>query len=260
MRIVVCIKPSKSEFVFPNELRNDTFVINPYDLCALKNCLELKKSTDCTIICICMGPLDAKIPLIKALAMGVDEVILLNDTAFSGSDTVATSFVLAKAIAKVSDVDMVVCGEKSVDGETGQVVYGISERLGYYCVCKAERFISAEDGKVLMDMDDERNLTRIEVCLPVVVAFRDFSLTYPEISLLALKRAKLKGVTVWNAEDIDVDTNKCGIKGSKTKVYSIRSGFAPREKNVVKGNTADKALFILGIVCGKKNVDKQITK
>lgn len=252
MRIVVCIKAVKSEFVYSNDNSNEGFVINPYDLYALEKCIEFKKATKCTIICICMGTMKAEGIMIKALAMGADEVILLNDEAFIGSDTISTSYVLSKAIRKISNVDIVVFGEKSIDGATGQVAFGVGERLKYFVLNRVEKFESLEDKYVVVMQNDDDNMTKIRFKMPCIVSFNDFVLYHPNIRLIALKRARQRKITIWGAAEIQADISKCGIKGSKTKVLNIENGFNKKENKVIDGTIANKAGLILDIIEGKK--------
>lgn len=244
MRIVLCIKPVKSELVNHGEVKNEVFVMNPYDLFALENCLELKKKSNCQIICVCMGPMSSKYLLIKAIAMGVDEVVLLNDNIFIGSDTVATSYILTKAINKLGNIDMVVCGEKSIDGETGQVVYGISERLKYNCLTNIGKIIEIRDKQIILEKIDNKMKTIIQVNLPISISFSDFKLSQPNISLINLKRAKTKKIIIWGAVDIEADNSKCGLNGSKTKVLDIKSQLSKKQNTKINGTIVDKAQFI----------------
>lgn len=251
MRIVVCIKPVKSELVYPNELRNESYLMNPYDLYALESCIELKKQMDCKIICLCMGPKDSEYMLTKALAMGADDAVLLNDKEFIGSDTVATTYILSKAISMIGNIDMVVCGEKSIDGETGQVVFGLSERLNYLCISGSESIIEVNEEQIVCKINNKDTTTSVSLKFPIVISFNNFKLKQPNISLLALKKAKKKEIIVWGASEIKVDVSKCGTNGSKTKVLNINSEIKKKGKAVIEGTITDKAKLILDIVCGQ---------
>ena len=128
MKIIVPIKqvPDMSQVKFDNEQgrvdRNSAGVeINPFDLNALEAAVQITEKSNGSIIAISMGPLSAESSLKDALARGADEAILLSDSAFSGSDTLATSCILAAAIRKLGEYDLIICGEKTVDGDTGQV-------------------------------------------------------------------------------------------------------------------------------------------
>ena len=97
MNIIVLIKPVSEKYVNNNSANEENLVINPYDLYALSNIVELKnKNKDIHITCISMGSLKAKDVLIRCRAIGADDVILLSDEAFAGSDTYATIYILER--------------------------------------------------------------------------------------------------------------------------------------------------------------------
>lgn len=251
MKIVICIKPIKSELVYANETREEDFVINPYDLYALEETVALKKYIDCQIICLSMGPLKAKEVLQRAIAIGVDEGIILNDDVFRGSDTVATSYILAEAIKKIGNVDLVVCGKQAVDGETGQVVYGIGQRLDYECIPNMAEIVEAYDNKLKVKTVEELNDNMGVLTTPAIVSFYNFKVTQPKVGLLALKKARKREIPVWNANDLELDTDKCGLEGSKTKVLNIEREFVKKPKSYIEGSIEEKVHLITDILRGK---------
>ena len=136
MRIVVPIKqvPDMTEVKFDVEKgrvdRSSAGAeINPFDMNALETAVQVKEKLGGTISAVSMGPPQAEAALRDALSRGVDEAVLLVDKAFAGADTLATSYTLAVAIKKMGEFDLIVCGEKTVDGDTGQVGPEIAEHL-----------------------------------------------------------------------------------------------------------------------------------
>ncbi|MDR1156762.1 MAG: electron transfer flavoprotein subunit beta/FixA family protein [Oscillospiraceae bacterium] len=250
MRIVVCIKPVRSEFVYPNEERQDQFVMNPYDLYTLERCIQLKRDCECEVISLCMGSQGSKSILIKTIALGVDQAILLNDIAFSGSDTVATSYVLWGALKKIGYTDIIAFGEKALDGETGQVVYGLSERMNYRCVTQIEDIVDLDDDTIIVKQNTKREIVKMRLKLPVAVAFCDFRLTQPQISLLAMKRARKKEISIWNAADLYVDVQQCGLSGSKTKVLEVKNELIKKKNVELVGSVESKATFLFHVLRG----------
>ena len=248
MKIVVCVKPVKAGLVYPEGAGGEEYVLNPYDLYALENALELKKHVKCTVTCLCMGAQKAKPMLTKALAMGADDAVLLNDNAFIGSDTVATTYVLSKAVRNLGGADLVVCGDRSIDGETGQVVFGLGEQLGYVCVSRMESLSLSEEGAAIASQREKDAVERVSFRLPAVVSYADFQLKQPTISLMALKRAKSREITVWGSEDIGADASKCGTDGSKTKVLNVKSEWSKKKGVQVGGMPCEKASMLLDIV------------
>src|SRR6056297_2323114 len=136
MNIVVCIKQVPDTTDVKIDKKTNTLVrkgvesiINPYDMHAIEEGLRIKENTGGKVTVISMGPSQVKDSLKEAVALGVDEVILLSDRAFAGSDTLATSYTLARGIAKIANVDLILCGKQAIDGDTDQVGPGIAEHL-----------------------------------------------------------------------------------------------------------------------------------
>ena len=104
-------------------------IVNPLDLYAIETAVRLREQYEGDVVAISMGPPKAEAALREAVAMGCDSAVLLSDKAFAGSDTWATSYVLAAAIRKLNNYDLVICGERATDGDTGQVGPGIASSL-----------------------------------------------------------------------------------------------------------------------------------
>lgn len=251
MKIVLCIKPVKAELIYAGESRVEDYLMNPYDLYALEKTVLIKNFIACRVICLCMGPMSSKGLLQKAIAVGADESILLNDDMFRGSDTFSTSYILAKAIEKIGNVDIVACGRQTIDGETGQVVYGLGERLNYYCLPDIAEIIGAQDSAIQVKQVKESEIIIGKLKTPAVVSFHDFIVSQPQISLTALKRARKKEILVWNAVDLEADADKCGLEGSKTKVLYVQKELMKKPKAYIDGNTVEKVELMYNIITGK---------
>ncbi len=141
MKVVVCIKQVPDTTNVRINPETNTLIregvesiCNPFDEYALEEALRIKERLEgepVTTIAVTMGPPQAEAVLRQALAMGLDEAILLSDRAFAGSDTWATSYALSRMIDKIGDVDIVLCGKQAIDGDTAQVGPGIAVHLGY---------------------------------------------------------------------------------------------------------------------------------
>ncbi|MEE1057570.1 MAG: electron transfer flavoprotein subunit beta/FixA family protein [Acutalibacteraceae bacterium] len=246
MKIILCIKPIKSELVFPGEDRNEKFVLNPYDYMALTMCLNLKKNVPgCQIVCVCMGTLESKEVLTYALALGADDAVLISDSVFAGSDTVATSYILAKAISSIGNADLIVCGERSVDGETGQVAYGIAERLDFGCVNNISEFVSFSEKSIECVRKADNMTCLIKVPLQSVVISCGCKTEYETASLLARKRAKQKQISLLTHIDLGITKEQCGLLGSKTKVLKSSKIQISVQSEFINGTPTEQAYSLI---------------
>jgi electron transfer flavoprotein beta subunit len=196
-----------------------------------------------------MGAQDSKEVLTKCLAMGVDEAIFLYDSkAFAGADTVATSKVLAKAISMINDYDLIVCGMKTIDGETGQVPFGLAERLHINYINNIENIKSIANNEVTVLKRIDKNLVVGKQLLPALVIYNSFTLTNNYVTLLGMKKAQKKSITVWDRLALDMNEGDCGIKGSKTQVVNLVPICSKKECVILENNAVEQALFIQNII------------
>jgi electron transfer flavoprotein beta subunit len=137
MKMIVCIKQVPDTTDVKIDPKTGTLIregvpsiINPDDKHAIEEALRLKEKFGGNVTVISMGPPQADDALREALAMGVDETILLCDRAFAGADTLATSYTLATTIQKIADYDIVICGRQAIDGDTAQIGPQMAEYLG----------------------------------------------------------------------------------------------------------------------------------
>ncbi len=240
MKIVICVKPIKTEYVATNGLTGEAYVINPYDIPPILDALALKKKFSCEVITLSMSVPSSEQALVKLKAVGVDRVILLTDSKFSGADTIATSKVLYHAIKKLEDVDVIAFGNHAVDGETGQVGIGVSELMNRECILGIKSIQSFENNIVLMGREKDGMYQKIAVSEPFVAIYSDFSLQQLDYSLIQLKRAKAKGIEIWNCQLIGIEEENCGILGSKTKVSHIERELISKENQIIEGTVAEQ--------------------
>ena len=139
MKIIVCVKqvPDTSGKVAVNpdgtlDRASMQTITNPDDLNAVEAALALKDETGCKVVVVTMGPPPAECMLREILARGADEAVLVSGREFGGSDTYATSQILAAAINRigVEPEDIIMCGRQAIDGDTAQVGPQIAEKLG----------------------------------------------------------------------------------------------------------------------------------
>lgn len=233
MKIVVCIKQvPNTDKVRINEATGTLIregvpsIINPDDMNALEAALALKDSHEGVHVTVMtMGIPQAEDALREALAMGADEAIHVTDRAFAGSDTWATATVLAAALRKIGDYDIVLCGRQAIDGDTAQVGPELAELLDLPQITYVKE-LSVEGGKVRTKRACETGYFEMEAPMPVLLTvikelnkprFMDMRLIYKAYG----DQADFK---VWTANDIEVDLTQIGVTNSPTHVFK---SFAP---------------------------------
>ncbi|MEW6399016.1 MAG: FAD-binding protein [Bacillota bacterium] len=198
-------------------------IANPYDVHALEEALRLRERFAGRVTVISMGPPQAAAALKKAISYGADEAILLTDRAFAGSDTLATSYVLAAAIRKVATrepVDIVLCGKMAIDGDTGQVGPGIATRLGFDQLTYVIRIdsIDFQEQAVGVWRAVEGGRELVQTRLPALLTVSDEINDVRYATLPGMIRAVRYEPVVWTRADLDVEDGRCGLKGSPTSV------------------------------------------
>ncbi len=214
------------------------FIMNPFDAHALEEALRLKDRYGFRVAVISMGPPNTEVTLKAGLALGADEAVLLSDRAFGGADTLATSGVLAAAVARLAqreEIALIITGKQTIDGDTAQVGPGIATRLGYPQLTLVDEIedidIDARSVRVRRKLEGRREI--VTAPLPVMIAVtREINTPrYPTVPRrLAAARA---AVTLWDNQVMALDTAQIGLNGSPTQVRKI---FSPeRTKGEILG-------------------------
>lgn len=197
--------------------------MNPFDLIALEAALRLKDSEKAHITVLTMGPDQAKAVLVEALAMGADEAVLISDRAFAGADVLATSHTLAYALQSLNiELDLVLCGQQTTDGDTAQVGPSVAALLNLPHVSFVKA-LSNQATTILVESvtNDDHILAQVKKpCLLTID--KDFAQPrYP--SYWRLQQTRLAPIKVITVKDMtDPDTlNHIGQIGSPTSVRSI---------------------------------------
>lgn len=199
-------------------------IINPLDLYSIETAITLRESLpqgEVEVIAISMGPPKALSALKEAIAMGIDSAVLISDRAFAGADTWSTSYVLAAAIRKLGGGDLILCGERATDGDTGQVGPGIAAFLDLPVLSYVSKLVSVEGGLCKAHRLVEDGYEVLEMDLPGVLTVVK-EVADPRLPTLRGKqRAKQTEIPVWSADDLDVKPELLGLKGSPTRVVKI---------------------------------------
>jgi len=206
-------------------------ILNPFDEFAIEEGLRIREQFGGEVTVLTMGPPQAEEVLRHALGMGANRVILLSDKAFAGSDTLATSRVLAAAIKKLDGIDIVICGKQAIDGDTAQVGPGIARRLRFSQLTYAAkvREINTVEGWIRVERLLENGHEIVQGKLPALITVMKDINTPRMPSILKLKKAKNTEIPVWGIGDIGVDHSEVGLNGSPTWVHRI---FSPKESSV----------------------------
>ncbi len=224
--------------------------INPPDMNAVELALQLKDQSGCKISILSMGPMFFDPYLRVALAMGADELYLLSDRAFAGADTLATTYVLARAIEKIGDVDLVICGEESSDGATGQVPPGLAAWLGWPVVSMAVAASFDADGDHVRIEREAHGRSIVSAPFPAVLAVKTAS-NQPRFMDYEQKHWAFEDVepVVWCAQDLNADPDRIGLKGSPTTVSGLRqAGTRARKREHLVGEPAEIALQLVDLL------------
>ncbi|MGA2108461.1 MAG: electron transfer flavoprotein subunit beta/FixA family protein [Syntrophorhabdales bacterium] len=249
MKIVVCIKQvPDTEAEVKWDLQKGTLkreamdsVTNPFDEFALEEALLTKEKYDAEIVAITMGPEKATDVLRNALALGVDSVYHVTDPAFAGSDTLATSYALAKAVEKVGGADVVFCGKQATDGNTGIVASELAARLGFSQLSFVGKVveIDAANKRIKVERGIEGGNEVVEAKLPAVVSVLK-GINEPRLpNLMGIRKATKIPIPAWDADAIGAAKDKIGVEGSAIKVIELTTPPPRSGGEVLKGELAE---------------------
>ncbi len=247
MEIVVCIKQvpdAKDVRLDPktNTLAREgvAAIMNPFDRHALEEAVSLKEEHGGTVTVLSMGPPQAEDVLREAIACGADKGVLVSDRAFAGADTWATSYTLFKAIEKLGDCDLVLCGKQAIDGDTAQVGPGLASRMGVpYVTCVQKTRESGVDHIVVERMmDDGYDVLRLP--LPALLTVVK-DINEPRVSSLKGKmKAKKAEIMTLSAADIGASEQCIGLAGSPTQVVKVFSPEPRGDREIFSGSVEEQ--------------------
>ena len=263
MKIIVCVKqvPDTSGKVAVNpdgtlDRASMQTITNPDDLNAVEAALKLKDETGCKVIVVTMGPPPAEGMLREILARGADEAVLVSGREFGGSDTYATSQILAAAINRigVEKEDIVMCGRQAIDGDTAQVGPQIAEKLNLPQVTYAADIKLEGDVVTVKRMLEDGYMT-IKVQTPCLLTCIK-ELNEPRyMSVGGVFEAYSKPMSVFDYEALKndplIDPTTIGLKGSPT---NILTSFTPPQKGagmMLEGADKDTCDKLAGILAKK---------
>ncbi|MFJ5898949.1 electron transfer flavoprotein subunit beta/FixA family protein [Streptomyces sp. NPDC093064] len=243
LRIVVTVKyvpDATGDRHFAEDLtvdRDDVDgLLSELDEYAVEQALQIAENYDgdgdAEVTVLTVGPEDAKDALRKALSMGADKAVHVEDDDLHGTDAIGTSLVLAKAVEKAG-YDLVISGMASTDGSMGVVPALLAERLGVPQVTLLAE-VAVEGGVVKGRRDGDTASEQLEASLPAVVSVTDQSgeARYP--SFKGIMAAKKKPVQSWDLSDLDIDEDEVGLDNAWTAVDSAAERPARTAGTIVK--------------------------
>ncbi len=232
MNIVVCVKyvpDATGDRHFESDNTVDRVgvdgLLSELDEYGVEQALQLKEKgadEESVVTALCVGPEAAVDAIRKALQMGADKGVHVVDDAIAGSDALATSLVLAKAIEKIGDVDVVMCGMASTDAGMSVVPAMVAERLGLPQVTFAS-VVEAQGGVFRAKRDGDTATEVIEGKAPLVLSVTDQSgeARYP--SFKGIMAAKKKPLDTWSLSDLGVDAGDVGLSSAWTEVQDTEA-------------------------------------
>ena len=258
MNIVVCIKqvPDVDDIKWTKENNLDRLnmlsSLNKYDEYALDWAMNIKmKFINTQLTVISMGPDSAESILNYALAKGCNRAILLSDKMFAGSDTLATSKILAAAIKKfVPDFNLIITGQMAVDGDTAQVPVSLSQILDIYDITHVVEIVNADKDNVIARQKIDNKINIIEAKTPCLTAVKEEcpAKYIPKISDYV--RAQNKTIEKYGFEDLELEKSDVGIIGSPTIVNKAFRPELHKEVSEIKDN---QSMFIIDLIKKVKN-------
>lgn len=250
MKIVVCIKqvPDTSEVEIDPQTNTlirtgIPVIINPDDKSGIEAALALRgQIPGSTVTVLSMGPLQARMALLEALSMGCDEAVLVSGRQFGGSDTLATSTILAAALKKIG-YDLILTGRQAIDGDTAQVGPQIAEHLGIPQVSYVEELaVDGDSLVVLRQFEDRYHRLRVKTpCLFTAIS----ELAVPRyMTVGGIAAAQEKEVRIMGCEALSglLDPASIGLKGSPTSVMRSYTKEPKSQGAVLKGLSVDEAV------------------
>ncbi len=219
MNIVVCTKqvPDSAAALKVDEQSNVSWgdaalVINPWDEYAIEEAIRLKEKFGGKVTVLTVGPEQSKDALKQAVAMGCDEAFLISDPAFEGSDALATTHILAQAVKKLGDVDLVAFGKQAIDGDTGLVPAGVARRLGWPLLSYIAKIDELDPGgksiKVTRLLEQGRQSVSSQLPAVISVVKEINEPRYP--SFMNIRKASKLQIPVLNAAAISAEAGKVG--------------------------------------------------
>lgn len=257
MNIIVCVKQVIDPEAPPASFKVDAAankavmqgvppVIDPYGEYAVEASLKIKDASGGKITAISMGVNLLREVVKKPLSMGAEELVLLEDEAFTDGDSWSTAYALAMAIKKIGEYDLILCGREASDTNAGQTGPGIAEILGLPGVTLARK-IEVTDSTAKVERVTANGYDVVEVRLPAVITVSNEigEPRYPTIK--GIMAAKKIEPVVWKPADIGVEPSQIGAAGRRARMLRLYEPLHEGKCEMAEGETPEEAAVNLAL-------------
>lgn len=252
MHMIVCVKQVVDPEEPPASFSVDTAankialpahvpsVISPFDRYAVEAALRIKDAGGGTVTALSLGAKLNKNTVRDPLALGADELVLVEGDAFADGDSFSTAYALSMAIKKIGDYDLILCGRQASDWDGGQVGSGIAEMLGIPIVTVAQQ-IDVTDGKARVERVTGDGYEVVETPLPALVTVSNElgEPRYPTVKQVIA--SKKNQPVVWGHADIGADPSKIGAAGRRSKLLKLFQPVKESKCEIIGGNSPEQA-------------------
>jgi electron transfer flavoprotein beta subunit len=225
-------------------------IMNGYDGNALEAALKLKEQHGGKVTAVCLGDDTSRATLKRALAMGADAAVLLNDPAWLNLDSAGVGEVLAAAVRKVGVPDLVLCGRQASDTDGGQVLYWLAERLGLAAVCPISKIEAADGASITVQRLIEDGVQHVRVQLPALLGISS-EINEPRMPSLkgtmAAGRVLISGLKAGDLEVPAIEP-KVELRRLEIQVRTTRAALIDGESEAARGAALADKLHAEGII------------
>ena len=249
MNILVCVKQVPGSSNVKVDEKTGLLIrpkkgnkLNPYDLYAIEAALVLKEQYGGSVKVLTMGPPQAKDVLEECLWMGCDEAFLITDRAFGGADVLATSYTISQGIRKAGNVDLIICGKQTTDGDTAQVGAETAEHLGIPHLSNVTEIVAVEKDSIVVEANQEKMIVKQRIKLPCLICM-DSEVNTPRLPSYIRKKVTdeslVRSLTLADLEDRNPE--HYGLKGSPTQVQKVFPPEKSSSRVLENGSSAELA-------------------
>jgi electron transfer flavoprotein beta subunit len=211
-------------------------VVNPLDLYAVETALRLKEKYGGEVCAVSMGPPAAMRVLREAAAMGCDTCALLSDKRFGGADTWATSYTLSRGAARLGPFDIIAAGERATDGDTAQVGPALAAWLNIPALTYVSKITDIGGGRIRLERLTEEGYEMVDAPMPCLITVVK-EIAVPRLPTLRGKiRSRELDIPVFSGDDLELNHDYLGLKGSPTRVVKIDTPSISRGGRTIKAH------------------------